>query len=324
MKVLVSGGAGFIGSQLVEALVEVGDDVRVIDDLSSGRLDYLASVADDIEFRHGDIRDPAVAAAACRDRDVVFHLAGMPSVPLSFEQPLRSHEVNATATLTLALAARDAGVKRLINTSSSSVYGAARRLPARETATPLPVSPYAVAKLAGEGYCRAVAVNGGLETVSLRLFNVYGPRQEPRSGYGAVVPSFIVKLLDGRPPTIFGDGHQSRSFTFVGDVVSAMSLAMRADRLKRDVYNVASPSAVSVIELFTTLCDLLESDVRPEFAAVRVGDVRRSQADISAVSADLGFAARVSLRSGLASTIAHLLDRGSAAKPRARRVAVRR
>jgi nucleoside-diphosphate-sugar epimerase len=246
------------------------------------------------------------AIAGC---DLVFHQAALPSVPRSVADPLTSNATNVTGTLNVLLAARDAGVRRVVFASSSSVYGTSHELPKREDMAPMPVSPYAVAKLASEGYCRSFGEVYGLETVALRYFNVFGPRQDPRSQYAAVVPNFITSLLTGERPTIFGDGEQSRDFTFVENVVQANLLAMEADVAPGRVYNVACGERVSLNQLVSVLRELADSGVEPVFAGPRAGDVRHSLADLTASRRDLGYEPTVDLREGLRRSVEDLQDR---------------
>jgi nucleoside-diphosphate-sugar epimerase len=308
MKMLVTGGGGFIGSHLSQRLAELGHEVRILDNFSTGRRSNLDSVAAHVEVVEGDIRSYERASTAARGCDMVFHLAALPSVPRSVQDPLTSHESNVTGLLNVMLAARDAEVGRVIYASSSSVYGANVALPKREDMTPLPISPYAVAKLAGEGYCRAFSEVYGLEAVAIRYFNVFGPRQDPRSQYAAVIPNFIRALMSGQAPVIFGDGEQSRDFTYVENVVDANVLAGDALGAAGGVYNVACGQSATINELVAELRDQLESDVQPVYRPSRPGDVRHSMADISAARRDLGYEPSVGLREGLSRTIEHMRD----------------
>jgi len=305
---LVTGGAGFIGSHLAESLAGLGHDVRILDNFSTGRRSNLESLASEVEVVEGDIQSYERASTAVRGREVVFHLAALPSVPRSVQDPLTSHASNVTGLLNVMLAARDAGVRRVVYASSSSVYGADPTLPKREDMTPLPISPYAVAKLAGEGYCRAFGEVYGLQTVAIRYFNVFGPRQDPRSQYAAVVPNFISALLRGEPPVIHGDGEQSRDFTYVENIVNANLLALDAERAAGHVYNAACGEAITVNGLVAELREQLGSDVAPVYLPGRAGDVRHSRADISAARRDLDYRPTVLLREGLSRTIAHIRE----------------
>jgi nucleoside-diphosphate-sugar epimerase len=308
MKVLVTGGAGFIGSHLAGRLLEDGHEVRILDNFSTGRRSNIEALADEIEVVEGDIQSYERAHAAVRGCELAFHQAALPSVPRSIQDPLTSNASNVTGLLNVMLAARDAGVRRVMYASSSSVYGANPALPKSEDMTPLPISPYAVAKLAGEGYCRAFGEVYGLETVALRYFNVFGPRQDPRSQYAAVIPNFIAALLRGESPTIYGDGEQSRDFTYVENVVRGNMLAIDAPNVTGRAYNVACGESVTLNELFVELRDLLGSDVEPTYSDPRPGDVRHSLADVSAARRDLAYEPTVLLREGLSRTVEHFRD----------------
>ena len=312
MRVLVTGGAGFIGSHLAAELARLGHSVRVIDNFSTGRRSNLEALAPDADLVEGDIRSYERAATAVRGCDGVFHLAAVPSVPRSVQDPLTTHEANVTGLLNVMLAARDAGIRRLVYASSSSVYGAGESLPKREDQQPLPISPYGVSKLAGEGYCRAFRDVYGLETVALRYFNVFGPYQDPSSGYAAAIPKFIASLLAGQPPVIFGDGEQSRDFTYVEDVVRANVLAMDAPSASGRVYNVARGERITLNELIAMLRELTGSSVDAIYDGPRAGEVRHSLADISAARRDLGYEPLVPLREGLRRTVEHLVDAAEA------------
>lgn len=300
---LVTGGAGFIGSHLVEELVRRGEQVRVVDNLSTGRAENLAPWREDIEFLEGDLSDPAVAQRAVEGVDYVLHQAALPSVPRSVEDPRASHEANVTGTLNLLLAARDAGVKRVVYAGSSSAYGDTPTLPKHEAMPPAPLSPYAASKLAGEYYCRVFHKVYGLETVVLRYFNIFGPRQDPTSQYAAVIPKFITALLRGDPPTIYGDGEQSRDFTYVRNVVEANLLACTAPAAVGEVINVATGTRFTINELFARLRELCGCEVEPLYAPPRPGDVRHSQADIGKAERLLGYRPVVSFREGLKLTV---------------------
>jgi nucleoside-diphosphate-sugar epimerase len=307
-RILVTGGGGFIGSHLVSRLLELGHEVRTLDNFSTGHRSNLDSVAGEVEVVEGDIQSYERASHATRGCEVVFHQAALPSVPRSVQDPLTSTASNVTGTINVLLAARDAGVRRVVYASSSSVYGANPDLPKREDMAALPISPYAVAKLAGEGYCRAFGEVYGLETVAIRYFNVFGPRQDPRSQYAAVIPNFIAALLGGEPPTIYGDGEQSRDFTYVENVVDANVLAAQAANVAGRVYNVACGERVTLNELFAELRELIGSDLQAVYTDARMGDVRHSLADISAARRELGYEPSVSLREGLGRTVEHLRE----------------
>jgi UDP-glucose 4-epimerase len=297
---LVTGGAGFIGSHLTEALVAQGHVVRVLDDFSTGSRANLAHLGPDrLEWVVGDVADADRLREAVRGVDLVFHQAALPSVPRSVADPAATHRVCATGTLQVLLAARDAGVKRLIYAASSSAYGDSERLPKRETDATNPLSPYAVAKLAGEHYCASFSRVYGLETVRLRYFNVFGPRQSPDSPYSAVIPRFIRACRTGQPPVIHGDGRQSRDFTYVADAVQANLLAAEAPGVSGEVYNIACGRRTSLLELVAELNALLGTEVEPIHTAPRAGDVTHSLADISRAEQDLGYRPRFDVRSGL-------------------------
>ncbi len=311
MRVLVTGGGGFIGSNLVEALLARGDEVLVLDNFATGRRENLArapewAAAGGGRYRllEGDIRDEATVKRAIAGREVVLHQAAIPSVARSVEDPMTSHTVNVDGTLTLLLAARDAGVRRFVMASSSSLYGESETLPKVETMAPDPISPYGLDKLAGETYCRLFTRLYGLPTVSLRYFNVFGPRQNPRSEYAAVVPRFIEAALRGEQPTIYGDGQQTRDFTFVENVVAANLLSAEAvEEACGQAYNVACGERISLLDLAAAINRLTGSQVGPRHAPPRAGDIRHSLADISKAERALGYRPAVDLEAGLARTI---------------------
>ena len=304
MKYLVTGGAGFIGSHLVEGLLARGDSVRVVDNFLTGRRENLAPFLKSIELIEGDLADPGVAARAVAGTDCVLHQAALPSVPRSVADPLGCHHHCVTATVALLEAARQAGVRRVVLASSSSVYGDQPELPKRESQTPAPRSPYAAAKLCGELYAATYSRLYGLSTVCLRYFNVFGPRQDPKSQYAAVVPAFITAMLEGRPPTIYGDGRQSRDFTFVGDVVRANLLAAAAPKpLAGEAVNVACGRSCSLLALLDGIARELGKSVAPRFAPPQPGDVRESLADISRARELIGYQPEVSFAQGLAVTV---------------------
>jgi nucleoside-diphosphate-sugar epimerase len=309
MGVLVTGGGGFIGSHLAARLASLGHSIRILDNFATGRRSNVLALTGEIELVEGDIQSYERVHNAVAGCEVVFHQAALPSVPRSVADPLTSNATNVTGTLNVLLAARDAGVRRVVFASSSSVYGATKELPKREDMAPLPVSPYAVAKLACEGYCRSFGEVYGLETVALRYFNVFGPNQDPRSQYAAVVPNFITAVLTNEPPTIFGDGEQSRDFTYVENVVEANMLAMDADVAPGRVYNVACGQAVTLNQLFAELRELVDSDLEPVYVPPRAGDVRHSLADLTRTRHDLGYEPSVELREGLSRSIKDLRDR---------------
>ena len=304
--VLVTGGGGFIGSHVAERLVREGDRVRVLDNFATGNRENLAPFLDDVDLVEGDIQSYERVHNAVSGCELVFHIAALPSVPRSLQDPLTSNASNVIGTLNVLLAARDADVRRVVYASSSSVYGANPELPKREANLPQPIAPYAVSKLAGEGYCGSFNQVYGLETVALRYFNVYGPRQDPRSQYAAVIPSFIDAFLDGEPPVIFGDGEQSRDFTYVDDVVDANLMAAWADGVAGETFNVARGQRATLNEMVGLLRDLTDSDLEPIHADPRPGDVRDSEADITRARERLGWSPRTDLATGLRLTLEHL------------------
>ncbi len=302
-RVLVTGGAGFIGSHLAATLVREGAIVRVLDDFSSGREENLSAVVADLEVLRGDLRDDALLARAVEGVDVVFHEAAVPSVPRSVAEPVRTHEVNATGTLCVLQAAREAGVRRVVFAASSSAYGDTPVLPKVETMPSTPRSPYALQKVAGEEYCRLYSELYGLETVALRYFNVFGPRQNPDSEYAAVIPKFVTACLEGRQPIIYGDGEQTRDFTYVADVVRANLLAAEAPGAVGAVMNVAGGGRISLNQLLDRIRELCGVGIEASYQPGRAGDVRDSQADVARARELLGFATEVSLEDGLQQTI---------------------
>jgi UDP-glucose 4-epimerase len=301
---LVTGGAGFIGSSLARALVVRGDRVRVIDDLSSGRRQNLADISKDIELIEADIRDEAALAGALDGIELVFHQAAVPSVPRSLADPLRSHEANATGTLQLLQAAKRAGVRRLVYAASSSAYGDTPTLPKVETMRPMPLSPYAVSKLAGEHYCQVFAGAYGLETVCLRYFNVFGPHQDPNSEYAAVIPRFVTAALGAEGVTIYGDGTQSRDFCFIDNTVEANLAAATASGVSGSVFNVACGAAINLNDVVKLVGEIVGHAVPVSYVPGRVGDVKHSLADITAARERLGYRAAISFTEGLRRTVA--------------------
>jgi nucleoside-diphosphate-sugar epimerase len=289
VRILVTGGSGFIGSHIANRLLTEGHEVRVIDNFATGRRSNLAGFEAEVDFVEGDIRDPAAIACATTGCDAVIHLAAVPSVPRSIADPATTHEANATGTLNVLMAARDAGASRVVFASSSSIYGAALELPKHEGLTPLPISPYAVSKLAAESYCRSFHAVYGLETVALRYFNVFGPRQDPRSEYAAVIPRFIWAYRHGEPPVIFGDGEQSRDFTYVENVVAANLAALAAPGVGGRVYNIACGQRITLNAIADSLRDQLGAEVAAVHGPERAGDVRHSMADISRARRELGY-----------------------------------
>jgi UDP-glucose 4-epimerase len=308
MKVLVTGGAGFIGSHLAVGLMERGASVRILDNFATGRRSNLGVLGDEAEVVEGDIQSYERVNRAVDGCEVVFHQAALPSVPRSIQDPLTSNATNVIGTLNVLLAARDHGVRRVVLASSSSVYGANPSLPKTEEDPALPISPYATAKLAAENYARSFHSVYGLETVALRYFNVFGPRQDPTSQYSAVVPRFISALLAGEQPVIFGDGTQSRDFTPVANVVEANLLATDAPAASGRVYNIACGEEISVNRMAEEIGALLDRDVRPIYVAPRAGEVAHSLADLSRARAELGYEPRVDLQEGLLATIAYVRE----------------
>jgi UDP-glucose 4-epimerase len=304
MNILVTGGAGFIGSHLVEALLAKGHRVTVLDDLSTGHAANLQSFGRKVRLIRGDCADEASARKACRGVSAVFHLAAMPSVPRSVKDPLLSHRTNATATLTMLVAARDAGATRFVYAGSSSVYGDLPSLPKREEMPTRPLSPYGLGKLAGEHYVRLFATLYGMETLTLRYFNVFGPRQDPGSPYSGVISLFVTALLEGRRPVIYGDGRQTRDFTYVANVVDANLRALRAKGLRGQTVNVATGQRISLLDLHRELSRELGVRLAPERRPVRAGDIKHSQASIGAARRLLGYRVSVPFDEGIRRTVA--------------------
>lgn len=301
-KVIVTGGAGFIGSHLVEELARRGYQIIILDDLSTGKLANIEDLLgkNGVDFTKGSIGDPPLLGKLFRGVDYVFHQAALPSVPRSIAYPQACHEVNVSGTLNVLLAARENSVKKVIYASSSSVYGDIPSLPKREDMMPHPVSPYAVAKLAGEYYCQVFHHVYGLPTVCLRYFNVYGPKQDPNSQYAAAVPSFIKEALKGNPPIIFGDGEQSRDFTYVKDVVAANILAAESDAC--GVFNIGSGEGVTINHLAKLILELVGNSVKPIYQEPRPGDVLHSLADVSRARA-FSYEPKYSLKEGVREAI---------------------
>jgi UDP-glucose 4-epimerase len=303
MLCLVTGGAGFIGSHIATALVERGDRVRILDNLSTGKLNNLAHIEGQVEILLGDLLNPSQIEEAVAGVDTVFHHAALASVPRSVEMPFATHEACATGTLRLLDAARQAGVRRVIYAGSSSAYGNQPFNSKRESDLPAPLSPYAAAKLAGEAYCRAFYESYGLETVVVRYFNVFGPRQNPHGEYSAVIPKFIVAMLAGQRPTVFGDGTQSRDFTYVDNVVKANLAAAEKQAAAGRVFNIACGRQFTLIELIENINRILEKKIEPVFAAPRAGDVLESLADVSLAREILEYKPTVGFEEGLRRSI---------------------
>jgi UDP-glucose 4-epimerase len=308
MRALVTGGAGFVGSHLVSRLLRDGHEVRVLDNFSTGARSNLSEMADHVDLVEGDIQSYERAHTAVQECEVVFHQAALPSVPRSIQDPLTSNSVNVIGTLNMLLASRDSGVRRVVYASSSSIYGADATLPKREDRAPLPIAPYAVAKLAAEGYCRSFSEVYGLETVALRYFNVFGPRQDPLSQYAAVIPKFVTALLGGARPVVFGDGEQSRDFTYIDNVVDANLLAADANGVSGQTFNIACGERVSLNRLLEELREILGTDLSADYLEPRPGDVPHSLADISKAREMLGYEPAVGFGEGLRRTVDSLRD----------------
>jgi nucleoside-diphosphate-sugar epimerase len=306
---LVTGGGGFIGSHLVRRLLRDGLGVRVLDNFATGRRANLEEVLGDVELIEGDLQSYERVHNAVRGCDLAFHLGALPSVPRSIQDPLTSNATNVVGTLNVLLAARDEGVRRVVYASSSSLYGASTELPKREDMPALPIAPYAVSKLAGEGYCRAFHGVYGLETVALRYFNVFGPGQDPQSQYAAVIPNFITAALEDRRPIIHGDGEQSRDFTFVDNAVDANLLAASAEGAAGQAFNVACGERTSLNLIVARLAALTGKEIEPVNTDPRPGDVRHSLADISRAREILGYVPAVDFEEGLRRTYAEYEER---------------
>ena len=298
-RFLVTGGAGFIGSNIAAKLVSQGCFVRVIDNLLTGKKSNLTGIIDKIEFIEADMGDEKIAHSAMKDIDVVLHQGALPSVPRSVDDPAATHKHCVDATFTLLLAARDAGIKRFVYASSSSAYGDTPTLPKVETMRPEPLSPYAAAKLAGEYYAKVFYKVFGLETISLRYFNVFGPYQDPTSQYAAAIPAFVTAILKDEPPTVFGDGRQSRDFTYVDNVVEANLLAARVKHTAGEVLNIACGRAVTVNEIIDMINDLVGKNIKPVYDPPRPGDVKHSLADVTLAKKTIGFEPTVPFKQGL-------------------------
>jgi len=302
-KFLVTGGAGFIGSNICKKLISQGCFVRVVDNLLTGKKSNLADIIDKIEFIQADMGDENVARSAMKDIDFCLHQGALPSVPRSVDNPAATHQHCLNATFTLLLAARDAGVKRFVYASSSSAYGDTPTLPKIETMQPQPLSPYAAAKLAGEYYCSVFSSVFGLETISLRYFNVFGPHQDPTSQYAAAIPAFVTAILKDEQPTVYGDGKQSRDFTYVDNVVEANLLAVRAKKPSGQVVNIACGQAVTVNEVIDAINKLLGKNIKPIYTNPRPCDVKHSLADITLAKKTIGYEPKVLFREGLQKAI---------------------
>jgi nucleoside-diphosphate-sugar epimerase len=308
MKVLVTGGGGFIGSNLAARLLADGHSVRVLDNFATGRRENLVDISDDLELIEGDVQSYERVLTAVRGCEVVLHQAAMPSVPRSIQDPLTSNATNVVGTLNVLLASRDCEVRRVVFASSSSIYGHSPALPKKEDQVPAPISPYAVAKLAGEGYCRSFSEVYGLDTVVLRYFNVFGPHQDPLSQYSAVIPNFIIAAIAGRAPRIFGDGEQTRDFTYIDNTVDANVLAMNAEGVTGQVFNIACNERISLNHMLKEITMQLGVALEPIYAEPRVGDVKHSLADITRAHDTLGYTPTVNFCDGIARTLDWFVD----------------
>ncbi|RKY11974.1 MAG: LPS biosynthesis protein WbpP [Planctomycetota bacterium] len=302
-RFLVTGGAGFIGSNICRKLISQGCFVRVVDNLLTGKKSNLDDIIDKIEFIEADMGTGEVAQEAMTDIDIVLHQGALPSVPRSVEEPALTHKHCTDATFTLLVAARDAGIKRFVYAASSSAYGDSPTLPKVETMLANPLSPYAAAKLAGEYYCKVFHTVFGLETVSLRYFNVFGPYQDPTSQYAAAIPAFVTAILNDEQPTVYGDGEQSRDFTYVDNVVEANLLAARAKQTKGEVVNIACGERITINAVIELVNELLGKDIEPAYADPRPGDVKHSLADISLAQKAIGYRPVVDFGAGLKKSI---------------------
>ncbi len=301
--VLVTGGAGFIGSHLATRLVELGHKVRVIDNLSTGHRKNLSHLGSKVELLEADLRDSAACAKACRGVEFVFHEAAMGSVPKSIDDPQTSHDININGMFNLLVAAAEAKVRRVIYAGSSSVYGDSAESPKHEGIIPQPLSPYAVQKLTGEYYCSVFASCFGIDSITLRYFNVFGARQDPASQYAAAIPAFVTAILRGESPTVYGDGEQSRDFTYIDNVVDGNMLAMKADRTGGAVVNLACGGEITINETIAAINRSLGTNIKPKYVAPRAGDVRHSCADIRLARKLLNFTPKIGFDEGLQKSI---------------------
>lgn len=302
-RVLVTGGGGFIGSHVATGLVERGHRVRVLDNFSTGHRENLAHLGGRVELHEADLRDPHACLVACSEVEFVFHIAAIPSVPKSIDDPQPSHDVNISGTFNLLRAAHESGVRRVIYAASSSAYGNSEVSPKHEELPTGPLSPYAVQKLAAEHYLRVFSECFGLETISLRYFNVFGERQDPKSQYAAAIPAFVMAILRGEPPTVYGDGTQTRDFTYIANVVHGNLLAMQAMKTGGEVVNVACGGSISVNEVIAAINRALGTNVQPVYAPRRAGDVMHSCADITLAKRLLNYTPIVSFEDGLTRAI---------------------
>jgi UDP-glucose 4-epimerase len=302
-RFLVTGGAGFIGSNICRRLVDEDCFVRVVDNLITGKMSNLEGISDKIEFIEADMGDEAVARKVMRDIDVVLHQGAVPSVPRSVDDPATTHKHCVEATFNLLLASRNAGIRRFVYAASSSAYGDSEILPKVETMVCNPLSPYAVGKLVGEYYCKVFSSVFGLETISLRYFNVFGPYQDPTSQYAAAIPAFVTSILQDKRPTVYGDGEQSRDFTYVDNVVEANLLAARAKQTRGEVVNIACGERITVNAIINLINEIVGKDIKAEYVAERAGDVKHSQADINMAERVIGYKPVVSFQEGLRKAI---------------------
>ena len=314
MKFLVTGGAGFIGSNLADALVANGDRVRIIDNFSSGKRENIAHLENKIEVIDGDIRDYWTVLQAVDGIDYILHQAALPSVPRSVNNPLTSNEVNINGTLNMLEAAKNAGVKKFVMASSSSVYGESEELPKHEGLRPDPLSPYAVTKLTAEYYLKVYWQLYNFPTVAMRYFNIFGPKQDPASEYAAVVPKFITALLENRPPTVFGDGEQSRDFTYIENCINANILAATNDKICGDYFNVACGGQFTLNDLLDELREIIGTDTQAKYLETRPGDIKHSFASIDKLGT-FGYNPTVSFKEGLKKTVAFFRDQTKQTKP---------
>lgn len=302
-RFLITGGAGFIGSNISRKLVSQGCFVRIIDNLLTGKKANLADIADKVEFIQADMGDFETAKAAMKDVDAVIHQGALPSVPKSIDNPAATHQHCVNATLNLLLAARDKKIKRFVYAASSSAYGDTPTLPKIETMKENPLSPYAVAKLVGEHYCSVFYKVFGVETISLRYFNVFGPYQDPTSQYAAAIPAFVTSILKDKPPVIYGDGEQTRDFTYIDNVVEANLLAARAKKTEGQVVNIACAESVTINQIIAMINQIVGKNVKPAYVPQRAGDVKHSLADISAAYRVIGYKPVVKFKDGLAKAV---------------------